>query len=125
MLDFKSFFFNLTVFLCIFFTLHLAVLYYLKLPLFDNQILGAYVFNYVMTLSIYFLLHKKSKTQTEQLGFLFMAGSFLKFIFFFLLFYNTYKADGKIDRQEFLAFFIPYLVCLFLETFTLAKRLNK
>ncbi len=125
MLNFKAFFFNLTIVLVVVFALHLSMLYYLKLPLFDHKIIGAYLFNYILTLSVYFLLHKKSKTQQEQLGFLFMAGSFLKFIFFFLLFYGSYKADGKIERIEFLTFFTPYLVCLFLETYTLSKMLNK
>ena len=61
----------------------------------------------------------------NYIGFLFMFGSFLKFGVFFSYFYPIFKADGVITRYEFLLFFIPYVVCLLLETLRLTTTLNK
>ena len=60
-----------------------------------------------------------------QLGFLFMVGSALKFAVFFIVFQPIYKQDGEVSSLEFLAFFIPYTLCLIFETFSLSKLLNK
>jgi len=54
-----------------------------------------------------------------------MAGSFLKFIVFFLVFYPPYKMDGNMDKLEFAAFFVPYVICLVLETVFTARMLQK
>ena len=53
-----------------------------------------------------------------------MAGSGLKFLLFFLLFYPSYKADGNMSTLEFISFFIPYAICLILEVSYLSKELN-
>jgi len=67
-------------------------------------------------------LKKKYK---DQLGFFFIAGSFVKFVFFFVFFYPSFKVDGVINTQEFASFFIPYVLCLIIETFFMAKVLKK
>jgi hypothetical protein len=59
------------------------------------------------------------------LGFVFMMGSFVKFAFFFVFFYPTYHSDGIITRQEFLSFFVPYVICLIAETLTSIRLLNR
>ncbi len=53
-----------------------------------------------------------------------MFGSFLKFAFFFIFFYPSYQADGDITRLEFMAFFIPYIFSLLIETMSLITLLN-
>jgi hypothetical protein len=54
-----------------------------------------------------------------------MAGSLLKFLIFFIVFYPGYKADGEMDSLEFAAFFVPYAICLILETFFTSKMLHR
>ena len=120
-----SFSLKLIALLSIIFGLHLAVLNYLKMPLFDNKIVLSYVLNITMALTIYITLFLLKKKYKEQLGFIFLFGSALKFLVFFLFFFKSYKLDGNINKYEFAAFFIPYLICLILETYSLSKWLNK
>ena len=53
-----------------------------------------------------------------------MAGSGLKFVVFFILFYPEYQRDGTMQTSEFTAFFVPYALCLVIEVFYLSKQLN-
>lgn len=107
------------------FGIHLLVLYYLEQPLFENKIMMAYLINIVLAILIYAFLFIMKEKYKEQLGFLFIGGSALKFVVFFMLFYGSYKTDGIITKLEFAAFFAPYLLCLIIETSSLAKWLNK
>lgn len=68
-----------------------------------------------------FLLRRRIRT---QIGFLFIAGSLLKFAAFFLLLYPFYKLDDDLSRAEFGAFFIPYMLALVLEVVFTAKILR-
>lgn len=120
-----NFSFKLTFALIVAFGAHILVLNYFNLPLFDNKIILAYIINLILAVLIFIALHKLKDKFKEQLGFLFIAGSFLKFIVFFIVFYGAYKADGVIKKPEFAAFFVPYVLCLIIETFSLAKWLNK
>ena len=107
------------------FGLHLFILDFKELPLFENKIVLAYILNTSLAILGYvilFLLRKKFK---NKIGFLFVAGSMLKFLLFFLLFYGAYRADGDISRVEFFAFFVPYALTLIIEVFSLSKWLNK
>ena len=120
----KRFIILLTTSVAVIFGLHILYLHLNKLPLFDNKIILAYIMNYVLALSVYVLLYSFRVKFKTQLGFLFMAGSFLKFILFFIFFYSSYKADGDINALEFGAFFIPYTICLVVETTSLVNLLN-
>ena len=106
------------------FLLHILFLNFKNLPFFDNKIVLAYILNYLLALSIYSLLYFLRFKLKNQLGFLFMTGSFLKFIVFFVFFYPSYKSDGSINNLEFSSFFIPYLICLIIETYTLIQLLK-
>jgi len=53
-----------------------------------------------------------------------MAGSLVKFVFFFIFFYPTYIRNGDMSGQEFAAFFVPYAIALFLETYFASKMLK-
>lgn len=116
---------NLLVILSIAFGLHVLILNALDLPLFDNKIVLAYIVNAILAILIYGFLLKMKEKHPNQIGFLFIAGSLLKFALFFIVFYGSYKADGSMSKLEFAAFFVPYLLCLILETLSLAKWLNK
>lgn len=107
------------------FFIHLGVLKGLNLPLLDNKIILSYIINLILIMVVFaslYLLKNKYKT---QLGFLFLAGSFLKFAVFFIVFYPFYKQDHSISNLEFASFFVPYALGLILETISLSKWLNK
>lgn len=107
------------------FVIHVTVLNSKGLPRFDNLIVLSYVVNSILAATIFVALYIFRGKLKNQIGFLFMGGSFLKFIFFFLLFYPAYKADGEMSRLEFAAFFIPYGISLIIETVFTAKMLKK
>lgn len=111
--------------LVIAFVLHTILLGQAGLPKFDNDIVRAYSVNGLLAALIFGLLHYYRLKLKNYIGFLFMGGSFLKFIFFFLLFYPGYKADGEMDKLEFAAFFVPYALSLVFETVFTVKMLQK
>ncbi len=115
----------LLVVLCSVFTLHILVLYVLDLPLFADRIIACYLVNYVLAFVIYVVMLGLRHKYLNQLGFIFMFGSFLKFIVFFIVFYPFFKIDGNITKTEFAVFFIPYALCLIMEISSLSKWLNK
>lgn len=104
---------------------HLAVLYVKELPLFNNLIVNAYLLNIIFAFAVFILMIFLSDKHQNILGFVFMSSSLVKFGLFFLLFYPVYHFDGKMSRVEFLTFFIPYAVCLVVETRSLIIQLNK
>lgn len=115
----------LSVSLLAVFGLHILILNYQQLPLFEHQIVKAYIVNYVLAVLIFFALFRLKKKFNDQLGFIFMGGSLLKFLFFFILLYPDYKADQKLQTIEFVSFFVPYSFSLLIETLAVIKILNK
>ena len=123
--SFSKFVITLLIVLIVAFAIHVFILKTLEYPLFENKIVLSYLVNTILAISIFGFLFKMKNKYKEQLGFLFLAGSTFKFIVFFLLFYPSFKQDGDINKLEFASFFMPYLLCLILETSSLAKWLNK
>lgn len=95
------------------------------LPRYDNLIVRSYFINGLLASLIYLILSILQEKLKNQIGFLFIGGSLVKFIVFFILFYPTYKEDGIMERVEFFAFFVPYLIALIIETFFTFKMLKK
>ncbi|MGC1205949.1 MAG: hypothetical protein WA839_13825 [Flavobacteriaceae bacterium] len=122
---FFSFIIKAVVILIIAFGIHLAILSTLDLPLFENRIVPAYLVNLILVVGIFGVLYLLREKYKSQLGFLFLAGSLLKFTVFFIVFYPFYKLDGVITKLEFAAFFAPYVIGLILESVSLSKWLNK
>lgn len=122
---FFSFSIKVIVLLVVVFGIHIAVLSFLDLPLFENRITAAYIVNLVLIISIFGILYLLKEKYKAQLGFLFLAGSLLKFAVFFIVFYPFYKQDGIITKLEFASFFVPYVLGLILETTSLSKWLNQ
>ena len=85
----------------------------------------SYAANNLLALSIFTLLYALRSKHTEKLGFLFLAGSGLRFLVFFLLFYPVFKADGMMTRSEFAVFFLPYGLSTAIETGFLVRVLNR
>ncbi len=123
--DFLKFSFLLLLLLLISLAVHLYVLDSLGMPLFDNMILTAYAVNYILAVAIYGILYLLQDRFTAQLGFLYMGGSLVKFLVFFLVFYPSYKLDGNMSTPEFAAFFVPYAISLIFETTGIIKFLKK
>lgn len=123
--EFTVFFIRLLLILSIVFCIHILMLYFLNFPLFKDMIVLSYVINAVLAIGIFGVLFKLKDKYGSQLGFLFLGGSFLKFIVFFVVFYPVFKADGQVTSLEFSSFFIPYIISLLFETFSLVKWLNK
>ena len=103
---------------------HIFILYCFNMKLFGNQIILSYVINYGLAAVVFLGVKKTLTTNSAQAGFVFMAGSALKFLIFFLVFYPSFKEDGNMETIEFIAFFIPYATCLIAEVVYLSKQLN-
>jgi len=122
---FISFAIKTVILLTVVFAIHLLVLNVLQLPLFENRIVLSYIINLVLVIVIFGILYLLKEKYKSQFGFLFLAGSLLKFVVFFILFYPFYKLDNIITKLEFAAFFVPYVIGLIIESVSLSKWLNK
>lgn len=105
--------------------LHTGYRYLSGEVLWGHQLLAAYLANVLLAISILVLLLKAPDRFRGVLGFLFLAGSLLKFAVYFTFFYPVYKADDLLTRPEFFSFFIPYAVCLLFETQVLTIVLSR
>jgi hypothetical protein len=94
-----------------------------RIPRGSDMIYLSYIINFLLAAGIFYFLYGMRKKYKNQLGFMYMGGSLFKFIVFFVIFYPDYRADGMVTRSEFGTFFIPYLLCLILETVFTAKML--
>jgi len=125
-MNFRSFRFLLVLLsvLLLVFIIHLLTLDAFEYPLWSHKIVLAYLINFVLASIVVLVVQHSLKSQSAQAGFIFLAGSALKFLVFFLVFYPTYKKDGAMETIEFITFFVPYGVCLILEVLYLSKQLN-
>lgn len=118
------FFLKLLVLLTVVFGIHIVVLNYLNIPLFNNLIIASYSINFILAIIIFVALYKLRKKYLDLLGFIFMGGSMLKFAVFFLFFFPAFKQNGNINGFESASFLVPYVTCLLLETIYVSKLLN-
>ena len=95
----------------------------------DRQIAGplanSYLVNNALAALIFILLFRWRQRHIEKLGFLFLAGTGLKFLTFFIVFYPVFRADGELTGEEFILFFVPYTLSTLVETVFLARILNR
>jgi len=103
---------------------HSWVLQNYGLDPYGNQLVKSYLLNVAMASMVFFAIYFFRNKYRDLLGFFFLGGSLLKFVLFFIFLYPGYHVDGVLEREEFLAFFVPYLFSLFLETYFLVKLLN-
>jgi hypothetical protein len=85
-------------------------------PTFGDLLPRSYGVNFLLAFGILAVLYALRHRMKHQLGFLFVGGSLLKFLAFFLLFYPAYTADETISRMEFASFLVPYFLALVTET---------
>ncbi len=81
----------------------------------------SYLFNAVFTFLFTIAIILLSKKYKDQIGFIFLAGSFVK-TGIFLAIIKLNKLE--IDKNVFLDFFIPYTICLLLEVYVVSKVLK-
>ncbi len=105
--------------------LHYTYFLIRDLPFSLAEFLYGYGINFVMALIVYGGLLYLARKQSTYLGFLFLAGSGFKFAIYFLLIDPVFRADGQLSFTEFFLFFIPYLICLTIETLAVIKLLKK
>jgi len=122
---FLTFTIQTIIVIALIFGLHISVLYFLNLEPLENMIIPSYIINTALVIIVFGVLYIFRNKFKSQLGFFFMAGSFLKFAIFFIIFNPHYNQDNNITKLEFFAFFVPYVVGLILETYSLSKWLNK
>lgn len=106
------------------FGIHLLALSLNEIPLWDHKIILSYTVNFVLAVLVLLMVERGMRKKSAQGGFIFMVGSALKFLVFFLVFYPSYKEDNVMETAEFITFFVPYGVCLTLEVYYLSKQLN-
>ncbi|WKD85436.1 hypothetical protein KCTC32516_00776 [Polaribacter huanghezhanensis] len=104
--------------------IHLTILLVIKKPLFEHQIILTYSVNFLLAILIFIAMLFFSKKAIAYLGYIFMYGSLFKFTVFFIFFYPNYNKNSGSSKQEFITFFVPYLVCLILEIKSLIHLLN-
>ena len=85
----------------------------------------AYLINFSLASIIIFILGRLPARMHGNEGFVFMAGSAIKFVFFFIFFYPFFKEDGEIQNIEFASFFVPYAISLSIKTLLLLVKLNR
>ena len=107
------------------FGLHILLNYFLDQPLFRNMIVESYCCNAIIAILIFWILISLKNKYKNYIGFIFLFGSGTKFLMFFVIFYGPFKQDGEVIIHEFISFFLPYTICLILETYQLSKQLNK
>lgn len=107
------------------FGLHVLILNYFELPLFDHEIILAYSVNVIFGILIFSFLFAIRYKIKNQIGFIFILGGMFKFFLFFALFYEGYMADDTFSKIEFFTLFVPYILALVIEVFSLSKWLNK
>jgi hypothetical protein len=107
------------------FALHLWLVFAFEIDFPISQIIWAYVANVLLTSGLIVWLLNLPEKYNTSLGYFFLYGSFAKAIMFFVLFYPGYRADGEVSRPEFSAFFVPYAICLVVETTALIIKLKQ
>jgi len=107
------------------FVVHLLMLSFIDAPLFENAIVWSYTVNAILAGLILAGLLKAPEKYQSSLGYLFLMGSILKFVAYFVAFDPLYNADAKITTQEFSTYFVPYALCLIAETTALINKLNR
>ena len=107
------------------FVTHIFVLDALELPAFNNNIVVSYLANSLSAIIIFIILFALRDQFKNQLGFIFLFVSVIKFGLFLLILFKPFYADGILSKAEFFTFFVPYSFTHTIEIYSLSKWLNK
>jgi hypothetical protein len=85
----------------------------------------SYLFNLILAL-IFIVVYSVFKARiSTYLGYYFLYFSLLKFFLFFILIYPNMDRTGGLRSPYFLAFFVPYMICLVHEIVFISREMNK
>lgn len=90
-----------------------------------SAMIQSYSINLILGIIVFVVIEIYKKTQTNILGFIFLAGSLLKFLIYFVYIYPLLIETGELTKPKFFVFFIPYSICLVVEIIFLVRLLNK
>lgn len=126
-LKLRSFAITLLLFTLFFFGIQYYIVGFIKEQqgIFFYNTWSIYLFHFLVTLFIYAFVLFVNKTFSDKTGFAFMACSLLKMMGAFLFLLPLIQNKEKFGLNDVFAFFIPYFLFLFLETFYVVKILNK
>jgi len=119
-----KFLITLSVSIILIFVAHISVSYLFYNHFFPDNILKIYLFNFVLTLGIYFGTYFFILSKNLNAILFYCFGTLFKFFLFFIFLYPIFLFDGEIENIEILSFFIPYSTCLIIEIHELSKVLN-
>ncbi len=114
----------LTVILGASFGIHAYVQDGFRIGAFEKHIILNYCFNYLLTIGVFIALVAFQRKNSDQLGFVFLASSVIKFILFFIFLYPSIKASVGLRSVEFASFFIPYGISVLVEILYLMRALK-
>jgi hypothetical protein len=120
-----SFYLQLILYILLTFIIHLGILFLLDKPIFDNKIIESYLINIFTAFLLYYIIDRHKARFKDNIGFIFMLSSYIKFGLFFIFIYPYFDKNSTDLTIEFVTFFTPYSVCLIVETMALIKLLNK
>lgn len=107
----------------------LLVSYYLhSLCISEPYLIKCYLLNALAASLVCLLAVFFSRTAQITIGLVFLLGTVFKVLIFLVLIYPEFKQDGDQDSNEFFSFFIPYIICLIIETIFLvflSRKNNK
>ena len=113
-------YFNITLFLTLF------VAYWIhRITTNNNHLLDLYLLNASVAILVCFFAYIFRNKHRDYLAFYFLPGSVIKFLLFFLILLPFFKEDNVVTKEEFFAFFVPYIATLIIETTSLISLLNK
>lgn len=121
----SKFYYIFALILVVSFFIQHSFLKQIAVPLTNSKLIEAYLINGIIVFSFLLLVKFKLQKIKNNIGFIFIAFSFLKFIFFYILINPTYKEDSVTTVTEFTSFFIPYFICTTIEIVFLSKLLNE
>ncbi|MBL1279875.1 MAG: hypothetical protein COA33_006370 [Fluviicola sp.] len=116
---------TLVLILTVAFSIQGYIQHRLDIGFFEKHLLLCYVFNFILTILFYITLLIFKEKKSNQLGFIFLFSSMTKFLLFFIFIKPFLTTSNGINIAEFLAFFVPYGVSLFLEVNSLIRLMNQ
>ena len=90
-----------------------------------RTMLLCYVLNFGLAVFVFWGVLATHNKNPMLVGVVFFGGSMLKLVFFFLFIYPDFKSDGLVGSNELSLFFVPYLISLFLMTYTASRVLQR
>ena len=90
----------------------------------ESTMYKSYGVNLILGIIVFVVIEFLKKSQTNIIGFIFLAGSMFKFLIYFVYIYPLLIETGELTKPKFFVFFIPYSICLIVEIIFLVRLMN-